>query len=120
MGLTALALTMSGCGSSTESDDTAAPTPPPTISGLVEPTCLADNLLGFSGLPQTTPAVPEPMPIAQDFEPVRVVTCEGAWHRSEAVEVVDHTVRWTEEHYEGDMAAVLAGYRLPSEPPPEN
>lgn len=119
VGLTVLGLTVSGCGSSTESDETAAPEPRPTIPGLVEPTCLAGNLLGFSGLPQTTPPVPDPMPIPDDFEPVRVVTCEGAWNRGETAEVVDHSVSWVEEHREGDMTAVLAGYRLPSEPPPE-
>lgn len=119
VGLAALGLAVSGCGSSTETDDTAATVPRPTIPGLVEPTCLADNFLGFSGVPQTTPAVPDPMPIPESFEPVRVVTCAGAWNRGETAEVVDHTVSWVEEHRQGDMTAVLAGYRIPSEPPPE-
>jgi len=59
------------------------------------------------------------MPIPDGFEPVRAVTCEGAWNNGTGAEVVDHAVTWVEEHREGDMTAVLAGYRLPSEPPQE-
>ncbi len=115
MGLLAVALTV-GCGSSDGTDDTAAPAPPSTTAGLVEPTCLAGNLLGFSGLPQEAPPVPDPMPIPTDFVPVRAVICEGDWG---AVVADDHTVGWVEERREGDMTAVLAGYALPSYPPPE-
>lgn len=113
VGLVAL---VAGCGTSGDTDDASAPAQLPTIPGLVEPTCLAANLLGFSGLTQTAPPVPDPMPIPDGFEPVRVVTCEGAWNNGTDAEVVDHTVTWVEEHREGDMTAVMAGYRLPSEP----
>lgn len=118
VGLLAVGLTV-GCGSSGDpgdSGDTAAPAPPPTVPGLVEPTCLAGNLLGFSGFPQEAPPVPDPMPIPADFVPVRAVICEGDWNAGVAD---DHTVAWIEERREGDMTAVLARYALPSYPPPE-
>ncbi|NKR42445.1 hypothetical protein GS503_16750 [Rhodococcus hoagii] len=119
MGLLAVGLA-AGCGSSGSTDvSTAATTPRPDIPGLVEPTCLAGNLLGFSDLPQAGPSVPDPMPIPDGFEPVGVVTCEGAWDNGTETGVVDHAVTWVEEHREGDMTAALAGYRLPSEPPPD-
>lgn len=118
VGLLAIGLA-AGCSVSGESDEIAATAPRPTIPGLVEPTCLAANILGFSGLPQDAPPVPDPMPIPDGFEPVRVVTCEGAWNDGTEADVVEHAVTWVEEHREGDMTAVLAGYRLPSAPPPE-
>jgi len=115
VGLLAIGLT-AGCGASDDTDDAAAPAPRSTTAGLVEPTCLAGNLLGFSGLPQEAPPVPDPMPIPVDFVPVRTVICEGDW---DARVADDDTVSWVEERREGDMTAVLAGYALPSDPPPE-
>ncbi|RDI17596.1 hypothetical protein DEU38_12239 [Rhodococcus sp. AG1013] len=117
MGMTAVVL-LAGCGSSGDNATTAAPQPttPTTVPDLVEPTCLAGNLLGFSGLPQTAPPVPDPMPIPDDFAPVRVVTCVDDGDASVAD---DHTVSWVEERRGGDMTAIIAGYRLPSEPPDE-
>ncbi|RVW08016.1 hypothetical protein EGT67_19015 [Prescottella agglutinans] len=115
VGLLAIGLA-AGCGASDDTDETAAPAPQSTTAGLVEPTCLAGNLLGFSGLPQEAPPAPDPMPIAADFVPVRAVVCEGDWGSGVAD---DHTVSWVEERREGDMTAVLAGYALPSDPPPE-
>ncbi|MDI9917753.1 hypothetical protein [Rhodococcus sp. IEGM 1379] len=112
VGLAAIAL-VAGCGTSGEDTGgaAAAPTPRVSVPGLVEPTCLAGNLLGFSDLPQMAAPVPDPMPIPAEFVPVRAVTCEGDWNAG----VTDHTVLWVEERREGSMDAVLAGYRLPSE-----
>lgn len=105
-----------GCGAPSHNEnDAAAPTSPVNVPGLVEPTCLAGNLLGFSDLPQTAAPVPEPRPIPSDFAPVRVVTCEGDWNAG----VAEHSVSWVEERREGNMDAVIAGYRLPSDTPPE-
>jgi hypothetical protein len=115
VGILAIGLAAS-CGSSDSTDDAAAPTPQSSTPGLVEPTCMAGNLLGFSGLPQDAPPVPDPMPIPEGFVPVRAVICEGDWNAGVAD---DHTVAWIEERREGDMTAVLAGYALPSYPPPE-
>ncbi|MFM1726769.1 hypothetical protein ABI214_10290 [Prescottella soli] len=111
MGMLAVALA-AGCGSGGSDAESDAPLPQQRASVLVEPTCLAGNLLSFSDQPQTAPPVPDPMPIPHGFAPVRVVTCEGDWDAG----VADHTVSWVEEHRQGDMTTVLAGYALPSEP----
>ncbi|PTR28996.1 hypothetical protein C8K36_103368 [Rhodococcus sp. OK519] len=108
VGLLAIGLT-AGCGSSGDTDDTAEPAPPPTIPGLVEPTCLAGNLLASAGLVGSAPPAPEPTSIPDDFEPVRVVTCEGS-------DGTDENATWIEEHRQGDLSAVLAGYELPTDP----
>ncbi|QBJ97133.1 hypothetical protein ERC79_15130 [Rhodococcus sp. ABRD24] len=114
VGMIAIAA-LAGCG--TQDEDTTAAAPPPTTStevpGLVEPTCLAGNLLGFSGLPQTAPPAPEPMPIPAGFAPVRVVTCENDSGPGTGAD----TAAWIEEQREGDLTAVLEGYALPSDPP---
>lgn len=112
MGVAAIAL-LSGCsdtGAGTEVS--ASPRPQEAVSGLVEPTCLAANLLSFSQLPQSTPPAPDQMPIPTGFAPTRVVTCDGDWNAG----VVNHTVTWVEEHRTGNLDAVLAGYALASEP----
>ncbi|MFE4499910.1 hypothetical protein ACFRFQ_08590 [Rhodococcus sp. NPDC056743] len=93
-----------GCGTPSNNEkDAAATTSRVNVPGLVEPSCLADNLLGFSDLPQTAAPAPEPRPIPADFAPVRVVTCEGDWNAG----VVEHSVSWVEERREGDMGAVV-------------
>jgi hypothetical protein len=115
LGVAAVALLV-GCGApSTKAEEVPTPTSRANVPGLVEPTCLAANLLGFSDLPQAAAPVPEPRPIPADFVPVRVVTCEGDWSAG----VVEHSVSWVEERREGNMDAVIAGYRLPSDAPPE-
>lgn len=109
VGLLAIGLA-AGCGSSGDTDDdTAAPAPRPTIPGLVEPTCLAGNLLVSAGLVGSAPPAPEPTSIPDDFEPVRVVTCEVS-------DGTDENATWIEEHRQGDLSAVLAGYELPTDP----
>ncbi|MDI9918627.1 hypothetical protein [Rhodococcus sp. IEGM 1379] len=112
VGLAAAAL-VAGCGtvSNNTEEAAAAPTSRASVPGLVEPTCLAGNLLNFSDLPQSAAPVPDPMPIPAEFVPVRAVICEG----DSPGGVTDHTVSWVEERREGNMDAVLAGYRLPSE-----
>jgi len=112
VGLAAIAL-LSGCtdaGAGTDSSE--ASKPQDGVPSLVEPTCLAANLLSFSQLPQSTPPAPDQMPIPAGFEPTRVVTCDGDWNAG----VVNHTVAWVEEHRTGNLDAVLASYALPSEP----
>jgi len=112
VGVAAIAL-LSGCSDTDAStESSASPKPQEDVPGLVEPTCLAANLLSFSQLPQSTPPAPDPMPIPAGFEPTRVVTCDGDWDAG----VVNHTVAWVEEHRAGNLDAVLAGYALPSEP----
>lgn len=112
VGVGAIAL-LAGCSAEeVDTEPSASAGSQHVVSGLVEPTCLASNLLGFSQLPQSTPPAPDPMPIPAGFQPTGVVTCDGDW----AAGVVDHTVAWVEEHRAGDMDAVLAGYALPSEP----
>lgn len=109
VGLATFAL-VAGCG--TSSDETSPALPPTTsatVPGLVEPTCLAGNLLASAGLVGTAPPAPEPTSIPDDFEPVRVVTCEGS-------DGTDENVTWVEEHRQGDLSAVLAGYELPTDP----
>lgn len=115
LGVVSVALLVGCSAPSNNADDVAPPSSRVTVPGLVEPTCLAGNLLGFSDLPQTVAPVPEPRPVPADFVPVRVVTCEGDWSAG----VVEHSVSWVEERREGNMDAVIAGYRLPSDTPPE-
>lgn len=98
-----------GCGSSGSTDvNTAATTPRADIAGLVEPACLAGNLLAGAGLVSEAPPAPQPTAIPPDFEPVRVVTCE----RSDST---DANVTWIEQHRQDDLTAVLAGYELPTD-----
>jgi len=55
------------------------------------------------------PPAPEPTSIPDEFEPVRVVTCEGS-------DGTNENANWIEEHRQGDLTAVLAGYALPTDP----
>ncbi|MFG1782595.1 hypothetical protein ACGFIU_09150 [Rhodococcus oryzae] len=88
--------------------ESPAPFTPAPAAALTEPTCLAENLLDFIGNRVT---VPEPTAILADFAPTAAITCGGDW----AAGVTDHAVSWVEEHRQGNLDAVLAGFALPSE-----
>ncbi|MCZ4557892.1 hypothetical protein O4215_20210 [Rhodococcus maanshanensis] len=108
-GLLAVAL-LSGCGATDDAaaEESAAPVTQASASALTKPTCLAENLLNYIDNGVT---VPEPTTIPTDFVPTAAITCEGDWGAG----VTDHAVSWLEEHRQGNLDAVLAGFALPSE-----
>ncbi|TJZ76048.1 hypothetical protein FCG67_18715 [Rhodococcus oryzae] len=109
-GLLAVTL-LSGCGATDDAaEESAAPVTDASASAsaLTKPTCLAESLLDYIGNGVT---VPEPTIIPAGFVPTATITCNGDWGAG----VTDHAVSWVEEHRQGNLDAVLAGFALPSE-----
>jgi hypothetical protein len=108
-GLLAVTL-LSGCAATDDAatEESATPVTQSSASALTKPTCLAENLLDYIGNGVT---VPEPTAIPTDFAPTAAITCEGDWGAGVTV----HAVSWVEEHRQGNLDAVLAGFALPSE-----
>ncbi|MGW6376173.1 hypothetical protein ACWFRB_08940 [Rhodococcus sp. NPDC055112] len=106
-GLIAIAM-LSSCGATdTAAEGSAAPATQASTSALTKPTCLAENLLDYI---RNGVTVPEPTTIPADFIPTAAITCAGDWGAG----VTDHAVSWVEEHRQGSLDGVLAGF-APSE-----